>query len=1042
MGLRTASVRCPESDVMAPALTDAVQASKNFNLPSISGHLEPASPINTFDVNKFSPTAVKKPTCEPPSPLNTDDLSISYDYLAKFNGGSQLNMSSSPMGDRDDTMGLQKNELLGTSLNKSKSSGEEDNLLEANVEDIMQQVIKSIGSTDQLNNSSSDLTDLDLNIDKDLLDHVDNMMNISIDEQSDDLDTAQKIKENQAAALLSDLESRHSRIERRLDFLRRRCFKLQSKHIGQHISGEVVGVFEQVHRSIKKPKDQDNSKSFGLNQYCDLTDKLKPLSASSAKVLARKLEMAKVLQANNSARQKNIPKYFGSGSIEPAMFRSSSGGQVTIPHWSAEHKQELKRVSDQLQVQLRVVQHEVDSEATESSSGGESCDESQTYNNPHQQYLSIQKRALWKYSTDRAAIASRWTWIQSQISDLEYRIRQHTELHKKIRAAKGAVKLGEVIVRSPPVQSESEIAGHHDYGVSPISTDASTAINGYVGQLPGASSPQKHPEPDDCQYCARTRPLTGFRKRRLLQIAGLHAVSKKAARPSTVRCNCVIPNAPCALCTGRVDPTHPRDSPETLGKSEKVALLDPAYHPVLSLFEDTSQALHLEAIMKMPEWQQRSLKMKTTKVLHKTEKEMGSYEHASKKLEHRKKYNRLKSVLSEKIKKKLRGRKAGRPIKLSKRQSLASLSQHLQNLEATGSEDAEVEQTLEGGSQLLDGGGRGGTSSVSQHTRSAPFDSPGGSPLLHMQSISGYKQNNRASRIGSYDIDNIVIPYSVAASTRVEKLQYKEILTPKWRMAGDGSVPTKSEKNNGSVGEVAEDSDFEDISEEAVTGRHDRAELDEKKRFLSYMKLPPGYGRQRSHKRHDSLAESSGANTPDPASPHHHTDGGGAAGGGKVGSDGLMAAPLGSPPSSSSLAEYAEAMARRRTVSQSRYREILKDDGPPVDYVEKAPFEPRNFPLSESDFEHMIQDMPDPHRGEVRTNYRAQDTGDDLPNKSEIVDSADSESTESAIGEDAIMMEDEDERFLEEEDDDEEDPNDPEWTDAEKSGHRDRHHRR
>ena len=33
----------------------------------------------------------------------------------------------------------------------------------------------------------------------------------------------------------------------------------------------------------------------------------------------------------------------------------------------------------------------------------------------------------------------------------------------------------------------------------------------------------------------------------------------------------------------------------------------------------------------------------------------------------------------------------------------------------------------------------------------------------------------------SYDIDNIVIPYSMAATTRVERLQYKEIQTPKWR---------------------------------------------------------------------------------------------------------------------------------------------------------------------------------------------------------------------------------------------------------------------
>src|SRR5262249_40594424 len=33
----------------------------------------------------------------------------------------------------------------------------------------------------------------------------------------------------------------------------------------------------------------------------------------------------------------------------------------------------------------------------------------------------------------------------------------------------------------------------------------------------------------------------------------------------------------------------------------------------------------------------------------------------------------------------------------------------------------------------------------------------------------------------AYDINNIVIPYSMAAATRVERLQYKEIQTPKWR---------------------------------------------------------------------------------------------------------------------------------------------------------------------------------------------------------------------------------------------------------------------
>ncbi|KAK9730597.1 hypothetical protein QE152_g14445 [Popillia japonica] len=86
----------------------------------------------------------------------------------------------------------------------------------------------------------------------------------------------------------------------------------------------------------------------------------------------------------------------------------------------------------------------------------------------HRLFSLRQKRAAWKYATERAAIAARWTWLQAQISDLEYRIRQHSELYKQIRSSKGAVKLGD---ESPP----------HSVPTSP------NILNGYRGQLPGAS---------------------------------------------------------------------------------------------------------------------------------------------------------------------------------------------------------------------------------------------------------------------------------------------------------------------------------------------------------------------------------------------------------------------------------------------------------------------------------------------------------------------------------------------------------------------------
>jgi hypothetical protein len=44
--------------------------------------------------------------------------------------------------------------------------------------------------------------------------------------------------------------------------------------------------------------------------------------------------------------------------------------------------------------------------------------------------ISSAKRAAWKWAQDRAGVASRWMWLQAQISDLEYRIRQHNEIHR------------------------------------------------------------------------------------------------------------------------------------------------------------------------------------------------------------------------------------------------------------------------------------------------------------------------------------------------------------------------------------------------------------------------------------------------------------------------------------------------------------------------------------------------------------------------------------------------------------------------------------
>lgn len=143
---------------------------------------------------------------------------------------------------------------------------------------------------------------------------------------------------------------------------------------------------------------------------------------------------------------------------------------------------------------------------------------------------------------------------------------------------------------------------------------------------------------------------------------------------------------------------------------------------------------------------------------------------------------------------------------------------------------------------------------------------------------------------------------------------------------------------------------MEDTTEEAVLTRHEKCEHDEKKKFLSYLKLPLGYGRSRSHKRTDSRAESSGANTPDPLSPHAADN---------INSE---SSPLTSPPSTPMAPVLTEeplpsvSVLRKRTISQSRWvkeREESWCNAP--EQTEVPPYDKRAFPLSNEEYEKMLK---------------------------------------------------------------------------------------
>lgn len=69
-----------------------------------------------------------------------------------------------------------------------------------------------------------------------------------------------------------------------------------------------------------------------------------------------------------------------------------------------------------------------------------------------------------------------------------------------------------------------------------------------------------------------------------------------------------------------------------------------------------------------------------------------------------------------------------------------------------------------------------------------PESKPPTPPLTSSLPSSTLQTMNKKKTGDAYDIDNIVIPYSMLASTRVEKLHYKEIDTPGWREVINGML--------------------------------------------------------------------------------------------------------------------------------------------------------------------------------------------------------------------------------------------------------------
>uniref|UniRef100_A0A182Q8H2 PEHE domain-containing protein n=1 Tax=Anopheles farauti TaxID=69004 RepID=A0A182Q8H2_9DIPT len=888
----------------------------------------------------------------------------------------------------------------------------------------------------------------------------------------------------------AEIVKMQAQMQRKQDFLTRRLSKLKARYMGQHVSEEIAGLFEYTQRHWKK-REKENVKLLN-NMACvgggagsntgattalngaiwpdiipfqapppDPTpEKLKPISANGLKTFTKRLEsVSNTICSVQSKRVLNNRYFHGvsniggaaPGTCEPTGNGSSSANiSNTIPLFEQTATQELELTAGMLYAELRQVQATIDSDATLSSSGGESADESMPYANEVQEPLPIVERAAWKWVNDRAAVASKWTWLVARVADLEYRIRQHNEVLNKIRINKGTVTLEDSLGAESQLQQQQS---------------SSSAVNGYRGQLPGSSklpsvdgiAALEEEDADAVTSCSRTRPYcrARFRKRRLMQTHNLHTVSKKAAKPSNVKCGCQWPLLPCALCTGRTDPTAPREPLDTMTFSERVALLDASYHPVLSFPEDISHSIHLEAIMRSPEWQSKMIRSNATASSiaelappgtsassrglqqHHHNQFFSSGDELATASSHGKRYTgsdgkrKYESMTSNKYKsndrftndeanrsKKTKSRRDGTVPSSSSRKSGAYPSGSNGHRNNRNQQALSKSRKSSHSYEYYDGqeGGPGGVTGRSRNTSPTPNN----------------RNERRYRNSSAYDLSSIVIPQSMAATTRVSLPQYKDIAIPKWRIVSDleednegqmvvnsslmdcsdgsfvaSTVEIATEESTGVVSNrkldvsnppngtrttvataqvapaVASTSgymdpvqqqlqqqlivmpaqDEEDISEEAIMLKHDRALQEERKKFRTYLKFP--WSRPRAKRRTDSRAGSSGGNTPDPTSPAPPTP--------MVEHDSSPACPS-TPLTPHDGQELSEANVmnainslhkkeRRRTVSSKREDQQAQGAGTTTPDTREvvSPYEPLQFPLEDGTFEHMLRAMPSDH---------------------------------------------------------------------------------
>lgn len=400
-------------------------------------------------------------------------------------------------------------------------------------------------------------------------------------------------------------------------------------------------------------------------------------------------------------------------------------------------------------------------------------------NNGNIDTSDLKRKAIWKWANERGRLASRWEWLQAQVTDLEFRIRCQNDATKHARAYK--------VPPLPPVLPENT--------------------------------------------CSRTVPISrDFRRRRLIKSSQILSNSNsRLVKLSHVPCICSsLPQTvgPCLSCNGRYNYLKQIDG-ENIPISERISLLDPGCHPVLSFPDDLTLGSHLAYLLK-----QETINRKPTKGRPGRKKGSTNASLAAARADAAQGGGDVKRP----------GRKPGKLMHGMKNLSSTTIAsnrlkrkyrKHNKNANNYNNDPNNWFGGLNNRAQHYDGRRKRANRAASMNENSNCSESSN-----HYNRPNNYNTNSaqsvtrrRRSEQSAYDIDNIVIPLSIAATTRVEILEYKEIMTPSWRVWENGTQAGENAPNKNNEVKIELPDDVEDTSDEAYVLRHKKGESEEKKRF-------------------------------------------------------------------------------------------------------------------------------------------------------------------------------------------------------------------